>query len=212
MQGMAAEGKKPVIGIVGGIGAGKSAVAREFVRLGAVLVDGDVIGHQLLGETDVKRQLRARWGAGIFRDDGSVDRRRLGEIVFADREQLSALNAILHPRIRSRMEQQIAAAQADPAVRAVALDAAVLFEAGWDDLCTHTLFVSAPREQRLARLASGRGWTEETMARREKSQISLDCKADRCDYILQNSSSESCLSERSRQLFNEILHATDRPY
>ena len=195
---------KPVIGIVGGIGAGKSAVAAELAAMGCVLIDADRVGHEMLGRADARREIRQRWGDGVFGPDGNVDRKALAKRVFADPDELVALNGILHPLMRRRMAARIADAQADPSAAGVALDAAVLFEAGWDDLCTHTVFVSAPASQRFARVAATRGWTRAEWKKREKTQISLDTKAARCDSILENRTSASYLREQVRELFHRI--------
>jgi len=197
--------KVPVIGVVGGVGAGKSTAARELAALGGSLIDADAIGHELLGEPDVQAALRARWGDRAILPGGQVDRGALARIVFADADELAALNAVMHPRIRRRIEQAIAAARRDPAVKAVVVDAAVLFEAGWDDLCTHVVFVAAPAEERRRRAATARGWDEAAWRRRENSQISLDTKAARCDYILQNRVNVSSLHEQARRIFKRIV-------
>lgn len=195
---------KPVIGLVGGIGSGKSAAAKEFVALGCALIDADAIGHQLLGEPDVRDALRRQWGESIFDGDGTVNRGRLGAKVFADAGQLAVLNGIMHPRIRRRIEQRLAEAMGDRSACAAVLDAAVMFEAGWDDLCTHIVFVDAPDEVRFAR-ASLRGWDRPTWERREKSQISLDTKKRLCYSCLDNSSSVPHLREQVLQVFHQII-------
>jgi dephospho-CoA kinase len=193
--------RKPVIGLVGGIGAGKSAAAAQLAALGCARVDADAIGHDLLADADVARRIRERWGAAAFTPDGRVDRKALGSAVFADAAELAALNRILHPRIRREMSRQIAAALGDPDVPGVVVDAAVMLEAGWDDLCTHLVFVSAPAAARYERVARGRGWSRAEWKRREKSQISLDTKAARCDYTIDNHSSVSRLRQQIRRLF-----------
>ena len=195
---------KPVIGIVGGVGAGKSTAAAEMVRLGCALVDGDAIGHDLLCRPEVTGQLRRRWGDGVFLPDGAVDREGLGRIVFSDPAERRALDEILHPRIRSIMERQIAEMSRCPEVKAVVIDAAVLFEAGWDDLCTHRVFVDCPPEARARHVLVGRRWDRATWAAREKSQFSLDKKAEMCDYTFSNSSSVSHLAEQVRNFFDGI--------
>lgn len=200
---------KAVIGIVGGIGAGKSTVAAELVQLGCARIDGDAIGHALLADPEVRRQIRQRWGEGVFSPEGDVRREALGEIVFADAAELRALGEILYPRIRRGIEEQIARAQADPDVRAIVLDAAVLFEAGWDDLCTHVVFVRAPQADRARRVRQQRGWDDSTWRRREKKQISLDKKAAQSDYTVDNSSGSSYLRKQVRRLF-QLIHAADR--
>ncbi|MDY6913670.1 MAG: dephospho-CoA kinase [Planctomycetota bacterium] len=203
--------EKPVIGIVGGIGAGKSLAAAEFARLGCALLDADAIGHELLADESVRNEIRARWGGAVFTDDGAVSRDKLGRIVFADADQLAVLSRILHPRIRAKLVEGIAAAQRDPTAAAVLLDAAVLFEAGWDKLCTHRIFVEAPEQMRVSRTSAARGWDRQTLLAREKMQISLDRKCRKCDYTIDNSSSASCLCEQIRTLFNLIVQHTVHP-
>ncbi len=197
-------GGKLVIGIVGGVGSGKSTAAAEFAALGCRLIDADRIGHELLGEPDVLAEIRRQWGDGVFAPDAQVSRAALAEVVFRGPAELEALNAILHPRIRRRVELAIADAQADESVEAVVLDAALLFEAGWDDLCTHLVFVSAPADDRRRRVAQSRQWSSETWTAREKLQISLDTKASMCDYTLDNRLGASFLREQVRVIFHRI--------
>jgi dephospho-CoA kinase len=197
---------KPVIGIVGGIGSGKTTAAREFTKHCGFVIDCDVVGHELLGDDTVCRELREHWGESIFADDGSVDRDILGKIVFDSKNQLDALNAILHPRIAARIAELIATAQADPKIIMIAIDAAVLFEAGWDKFCTHTIFVKAPLSQRVKRVTETRGWSKQTLLQRESSQFSLDSKAAKCSHTVDNCSTESHLKEQIFQFVKHIPH------
>ena len=201
---------KPVIGVVGGVGAGKSTAAAELARLGCALIDADRIGHELLAEQSVRRELRERWGGRIFNEQGHVDRKALGEIVFSDPDELAALNAVVHPRIRRRMAEQIADFRARSDVPAVVVDAAVLFEAGWNDLCTHLVFVDCPPDERLRRVRAGRQWDEKTWRQREKSQNFLDTKRQMCEDTIDGSSDVSHLVEQLRELFHRIVIASDR--
>ena len=203
--------RKPVIGLVGGVGAGKSTVARQFARLGAAVVDGDAIGHDLLESPAVRREVRRRWGGGVFTRGGRVSRAALGRVVFAAPAELEALNRILHPRIRRRMERAIAQARRDPAVPAVVVDAAVLFEAGWDDLCTAVVFVKAPAARRARRWAARHGGAKAAWRRRENAQISLDKKRQKCEYTVDNSSSVSRLPDQVRTLLLRFTRAAERP-
>ncbi len=197
---------KPVIGIVGGVGSGKTTAAKAFGAHGGFVIDCDAIGHQLLGDDTVRRELRERWGESIFDAAGAVDRTALGHIVFADSTQLAALNAIMHPRIAAKIEELITAANANPEVSLIVIDAAVLFEGGWDKFCTHTVFVNAPLGQRIERVTKTRSWDEHTLRTRESSQISLDSKAAKCSHAVDNYSTESHLGERISQLIRQISH------
>lgn len=201
---------KPVIGLVGGVSAGKSAAAAEFAALGCALIDADAIARELIELPEVRDELKRRWGRSILRPDGDVDREALGRIVFDEADELNALNEIMQGRIRTRIEEQIGEARRAGDVQAIVLDAAILFEAGWNELCTHVLFVSAPDELRMRR-SEGRGLSTEDWSKREKSQISLDRKAGRCYAVLDNSSSVSYLREQVRRMFCEMVHGADRP-
>jgi dephospho-CoA kinase len=203
---------KPVIGLLGGIGAGKSTVAAELVALGCGLVDADAIGHGLLNDPAVKAELRKRWGDGVMDAGGNVDRSAVSRVVFDSPEELAALNAVMHPRIRGRMVERVAALQADPAVAAVVVDAALLLETDWHEQCTHFVFVSAPEQERARRVRRVRGWDRATWKRRENSQKPLDIKAAKAEYVVDNSSSVSRLREQVRSVFHRIVHAADRPW
>jgi dephospho-CoA kinase len=180
-----------VIGLVGGIASGKSLVAGQLVELGAGLLDADRAGHEVLELPEVEAAARDRWGDRVFGPDGRIDRGQLAEIVFSpppegppEREFLEKLT---HPRIAERICRQARQA-ADSGVRAVVLDAPLIFESGWDKLCTKVVYVDAPRRARLSR-AIARGWTEEGFAAREAVQLPLDTKRRRADLVIDNSGS-----------------------
>jgi len=207
---MAARQKdKPVIGLVGGIGAGKTTVAAELDVLGCAVIDADEIGHELLADESVMRRIRERWGPDVFDAQGHVSREALGRIVFSDADELAALSAILHPRIANEMKQRIADAQTQRNVQAVVLDAAVLYEAGWQDLCTDVVFVDASRRTRLGRVRLQRGWDEPDLASRENVQIDLDKKRQMADHVLVNHASEPTFAQDVRELLSRILVAGD---
>jgi len=134
-----------------------------------------------------------------------VDRGALGGIVFSDKRQLEALNRILHPLIRREIRGRIGLARRKKAVRAVVLDAAVMIEAGWDDMCTNLVFVRAPRRERMRRVLSRRRWDAPGFLRREKSQISLDTKKRKCYFVIDNSSSLARLREQVREIFSRLV-------
>ena len=198
----------PVIGILGGIGAGKSTVAAEFAALGCLVIDGDAIGHELRESPGVKKAMRAEWGDGIFDASGSVDRKAMAAKVFTDPAALVRLNQILAPRIRRSIRRRIEKGLATPNVPAIVLDAAVLLEARWDNLCTEFIFVQADDRQRRARVAT-RGWSAQQWRDRENSQICLDIKAARCQYTVDNSSSIPLVREQVRRIFRKITNTAD---
>jgi dephospho-CoA kinase len=197
----------PVIGIVGGIGSGKSSVARWVAaRDNTVsLVSGDEIGHEVLTLAAVRDAIRDRFGEPVFSADGQINRRALGQVVFGPRQgQQSAredLERIVHPRIRETIARQIADAES-AGKRAVLLDAAILFEAGWNDLCHAVVFIDVPRKDRFARLHETRGWDDAETDRRESSQASLESKRSRANFVVDNSGS---VATAGHQLENIVM-------
>src|SRR5262249_20846035 len=151
--------RKLVIGLIGGMGSGKSLVAHELERRGAKVISGDRLGHEALRQPEIRDRLIKRWGTQILDNDGKIDRPKVAAIVFADPAERRALEALVHPWIERRLGEEVAAAEADPAIGLVVLDAAVMLEAGWNKMCDRLVYVDAPREVRLRRLAEQRGWT-----------------------------------------------------
>jgi dephospho-CoA kinase len=209
-------GSIPVIGLVGGIGAGKSRVAATLARQGAWVLDADAIGHALLDQPPARSEVVRRFGAEILAPASgpdqprTVDRKALGTIVFGDPSARRDLEAILHPRMRRTFERAIARVARGGRHSAVVLDAAVLFEAHWDSLCDRVVFVDAPREQRLARLAASRDWSAEELAARESAQLPLAEKRARADLVLTNDASPESLDERTALLWREHFEPNTR--
>lgn len=193
--------KKPVIGVVGGIGSGKSFVAAELARRGGYLISGDALGHEGLRRPEIKAAVIARWGTHLLSDAGDVDRRQLAGIVFKGAQELRALEAIQFPYIGRRIREEIEKAQADPSIVFVVLDAAVLLEAGWGSECDHLIFVDAPRPVRLERLRTRRAWTEDELVSREAAQMPLAEKRRRADAVIDNAGG----AEELGQQVDEIL-------
>lgn len=196
-------GRIPVVGIVGGIGSGKSAVAR-WVGSGANVrvIDADRLGHEALLATDVKSALRQQFGDDIFDSQGEVQRGILSRRVFGDSEQHRAerhcLEQIVHPEIERRIADEIARAEQD-GNEAVLLDAPVLLEAGWQRQCDAVVFVDAPDEVRRHRVQQRSGWTAEELRRREASQLSLPEKRKCSDAVVSNAGE---VSDGGQQLLN----------
>ena len=191
---------RPVIGIVGGIGSGKTAVAAELVKHGGWLINADHFGHEALRQSDIKQQVIAHFGRDILDAGGEIDRRRLGAKVFADVNELRALEAIVFPFIGQRIRQEIEQAQRRDDVRFIILDAAVMLEAGWNGVCEKLIFVEAPFEQRLQRVRQQRGWTEVDLHKRENSQIPLDEKRRRADSVIENLTTPQAFADQVSQL------------
>lgn len=193
--------KPLVIGLVGGIGSGKSAVAAAFARRGARVIAADELGHEALRQPAIRDQIRERLGAEPFDAWGEIDRRKLARVVFGDEGQRRWLEALTHPYIRRRAEEEIARARAEGAPLIV-LDAAVLLEAGWHEVCDELVYVDAAAEQRRARVALTRGWAAQDWEDRERAQLPLTQKHTRADHVVDNSST----LERLEQQVDDLMH------
>lgn len=199
---------KPIIGLVGGIGAGKSSVARVLQSLGAAVIDSDRLAHEELTSPEVIATLRDWWGDKVCRSD-HVDRRALASIVFNDPAELGRLEKLLYPRIHCLRERLVAGYNADRMVRAIVLDAPKLYEAGLGDYCDAVIFVEADWSDRVRRVAASRGWSEEELKRRENLQNSLDTKRTNADYVVINHSSLDQLRTDVERIFYSVLAAFD---
>ena len=179
--------ERPVIlGVTGGIGSGKSAVADLLVECGAARFDADVAGHQALRNDEVKAALVDRWGAGIVGNDGELIRTRIGDIVFQDSGELRFLESVSHPVIKDTLLSAITEAKANDSLIALAVDAALLLEKSWDENCDLVLFVDCDDEMRWNRCEM-RGWTREQFAARESAQMPITQKREQSDVVFSNS-------------------------
>src|SRR6516162_5923754 len=131
----------PIIGIIGGIGSGKSTVADAMQHLGGHLIAADRLGHDALLQPDIKPKVIERWGEAILDNQGNPDRKKIAAIVFSKREELRALEALVLPSIEKRILHEIECARSRPGVKFIILDAAILVEAGWARHCDKIVFV-----------------------------------------------------------------------
>jgi dephospho-CoA kinase len=194
----------PVIGIVGGIGSGKSTIAREAAQLKPWrLIDADKIGHAVLELPNVREKLRTLFGHTIFNQSGAVIRSALAECVFGSSniERKRQLEAIVHPEIRARILAEIREAEQSNQYEAVLLDAAVLLESGWREMCSAVVYIDASFEDRLTRVRESRNWSEEQLSTREASQLSLEQKKQKSDSVISNRGEPS---QTARQLIEFV--------
>jgi dephospho-CoA kinase len=199
-------GKKPIIGILGGLGSGKSTVVAEFAKLGCAVIDTDKIAHEILDEPSVKKEVISSFGQTVLDHTGKVSRRKLADIVFADGDKLSTLNQIIHPLVLARAEQLIEQYSRQQQVAAIVLDMPLLVEVGWDKRCDRLIFVECDREKRLKRARKMGLFDENQLKVRENFQISLDKKASIADNIINNNSGFSALARQVADIFSYIVN------
>src|SRR5262249_4744669 len=133
-----------------------------------------------------------------------IARGQVAQIVFADEEERRALEAVVHPYIGRRIREEIDAANANPAVKLIVLDAAIMLETGWAEVCDRVVYVHAPRAARLRRLADQRGWSAKEVESREEAQLSLTEKGARADSAIDNSDSPEQLAQHVAELLRQL--------
>ena len=171
------------IGLTGGIAAGKSEALAAFARLGAATLSSDAVVHELLESTQMRDLLVARWGEEVA-PEGSLDRSKIGEIVFADPEQLVWLESQIHPLVGERTAAWLAALPAQTEVAVV--EVPLLFEAGRDEVFDTTVaIVTADGVRRARAEARGHALVDE----REARQLSQDEKAAKAEHVVANDGS-----------------------
>lgn len=198
---------KPIIGILGGIGSGKSTVAGCFAELGCRVIDADAIAHEVLDEADVLAKLIDRWGADVLDAAALVDRIRVAERVFDSPLELEFLNGLIHPRVLKRFEAFIEAYQTDLEVAGIVLDMPLLMEVGWEKKCDFLVFVDCSEEKRRERIAKNAKIDIEQLKKRENFQISLDKKKQKAHYVVHNSSDKSNMAEQVARIFSNITES-----
>ena len=201
---MGKAGTKPIIGIIGGIGSGKSTVAAEFGKLGCKVIDADRIAHELLEKKSVKEKILEYFGPKILKQKGKIDRSKLAEIAFADAEKIAFLNRVIHPLVLEKTKKLIEKYKNQKKVKAIVLDMPLLVEAGWEKRCDKLIFVDC-RQKIRAKRAEKMGFNKKQLKIRENFQISLDKKAKLTDNIVENNSGFSTLVRQVAGIFSYIV-------
>ena len=176
-----------VIGLTGGIGSGKSTVSGMLADLGARVVDADKIGHFVYRPgSEGFRAVVDAFGRGVIAADGTIDRARLGAVVFSDPEARARLNAIVHPLIGAELAARIAAARDHGYDGPVVVEAAILIEAGWRAIVDQLWVVSVKRETAIARVVGSRNLSRADVERRIDTQLSDAERRRQADVVIEN--------------------------
>ena len=178
----------PVIGLTGGIAAGKSTVSARLGALGAHIIDADRVGHRVLERGgEAYSPVVAAFGTEVLDDSGEIVRPHLGRLVFGNPARLAELNRLTHPPMAARMRREIAEVRRSPTPPAfIVLDAAVLFEAGWDELCDEVWTVSTQPERALERLVARNRLSPEAARARIEAQLGNAEREARADRVICN--------------------------
>jgi len=193
-----------VIGLTGGIGSGKSTVARILGELGAQVIDADKIAHEVYRPgAEAYAPVVEAFGKRVVAPDGTIDRRALGGIVFADRAALARLNGLVHPAIAREIQRRIVAAR-EAGSAPVVVEAAIMVEAGWR-FFDRVWAVIVPRETAIARVVAERGLTPEEVERRMAAQASDDERRRIADVVIENGGTRDELRARVEAAWHALV-------
>ncbi|MBI1912871.1 MAG: dephospho-CoA kinase [Deltaproteobacteria bacterium] len=194
-----------IIGLTGGIASGKSLVSGELKKLGAHIIDADIIAREIVepgspAYDDIVRE----FGAGILNEDSTIDRKALGKIVFADKEKLHKLNRITHPRIIEKINGKIKELNDNHKDPVIIVDIALLIEVGLHKDMTKVMVVYSDEKTQIERLRKRDNLSEEEAQQRLKAQMPMAEKLGYADYVIDNTGTAEQTKERVKQLYSEL--------
>ncbi len=197
------EKEKWIIGLVGGVASGKTAVAREMEKAGAIRVDADELARDAMKRNEVKEQIRTEFGPE-FVTDGTVNRSMLADVVFEDQSKMKTLNGLIHPYVLDEIQETIQSFRNDDENKFLVLDVPLLVETDLDERCDVVVFLDAPEEVRARRVKEERGWSRNDLKRREEFQADLDLKRKKADYTIKTNQPEEITRQRARSILSEL--------
>ena len=193
-----------VLALTGGIATGKSTADQFFEKKNIPIVDCDKIAHDLMEPKNTSWQaIKDNFGEEYLNDDQTINRKKLGQLVFSDKSALNKLNQLTHPLIFDKTIQKIESYQNEDMV---ILDAPVYFESGWDkkNIADGILVITLPETVQIDRLKQRNNLTDEEAGMRIKSQIPLDKKTQLADFVIENTGTIKELESKLEQLLNKI--------
>ena len=194
-----------IVGLTGGIASGKSLVTRVLRDLGAHIIDADKIVHDLLAPgQDTCREVVGHFGKGIQLPDGSIDRRKLGDIIFNHPEERAWLNQCIHPRVFEAYNHQVRHLSERQPDAIVIMDAALLIETGYHKHMDRLIVVYADQKAQMKRLMERDRFTLEQAMARISSQMPLDEKRKYADFVIENTGTREATEQQTREVFAKL--------
>lgn len=194
-----------IIGVTGGFASGKTAVSRMLARLGAKVIDADRIGHQALTPNRLPwKKIVEYFGNSILNRDGTINRKRLSTIVFAEKKALRKLSQIVHPEVFEKIKLMVEQIKKDEPDSVVVIDAPLLIEAGFRREVDKLIAVKASVDKQIERAAKKWGLSVTQIRRRLEAQMPLEFKARMADYVIDNSGTLKQTRLQVEKIWREI--------
>lgn len=204
-------GHKPIIGIAGGIGSGKTLVASLLREEGCCVISSDDQVKQAYKDPSIKQALQKWWGKLVLDPNGEIDRGVVARKIFNSPSERQRLENLIHPVINKMRERLMQQAAIDPKIVAYVWDTPLLFETGLKAHCDVVIFVEGPLAVRNARVMENRGWADGELEKRENLQMPLDKKRAASDYIVANTADAEDVRRQVREVLSRILTGATRP-
>lgn len=193
------------LGITGGIGCGKSEVCRLLEKLGVPIIHADIVAKDLVNEKEqIKRELKQAFGKDVYLPDGTLDRKKVADIIFNNEEAKRQINRIIHPHVLEFQKKELQRLEAYGKVNIAGVEAALIFEAGSQNQFDMVVVVAATREAIFKRLKARDGLTEEEILKRIESQMDLTEKIKRADIVIHNDGPLDELNHKVKRLFDRL--------
>ena len=195
-----------IIGLTGGIASGKSTVSRALRELGAIVIDADEVAHTIMEPgKPAWEDIIEHFGSGVLNADQTIDREKLGAIVFNNPERLQVLNQITHPRVGEQFKQIITTLRAEKSDAVLFMEVPLLYETHMERICDEVWVVWVDEETQIQRLMKRDGLSREDALKRIDAQMSLDEKARRADFVIDNRYSIEETIASATKYYNNIL-------
>jgi len=189
-----------IIGITGAIGSGKTTVSGIFKRYGFAVIDADEIGHEIIKKSPIKKVLVKNFGKKILDNKKNIDRKRLGDVVFANKTKLKKLNSITHPAIKEGIKKEISKFKKQG--RNIAVDSPLLYESGMQKMFDKVIVVAADEKIIFRRL--GKKYTKEKIRNILKNQIPINVKIKMADFVVENNGNLKSLESQVKGVISKL--------
>lgn len=195
-----------LVAITGGIGCGQSSVAKFLEEMGVKIINADKMAHKVVNEEpEAKDEIRKNFGKKVFYRNGKLNRKLLGRIVFEDEAKTQLLNKIVHPRMVSRIIDEIEEARDAGKFKVIAIDAALIYEIHLEHMFDAVVVVSSRMKNRIQRIVTRDGLSEKEIRDRISKQIPIEDKVKWADFVINNNSSLEQLKKRSVSLYHKLI-------
>ena len=201
--------QKPIIGITGSVGSGKSLVASILAELGCAVIDADKLAHDILIQPETKKFLSKYLGSDIIKPDNTLDRKKIADIIFEDIEKKKLVESYIHPRVIERQNHLIQKYQSEDRYKAIVIDVPLLIESSLKSICDFVIFVDSDFDIRADRVRKSRGWPKEEISRREKFLYPNYLKRSIADVIIYNNSTIDACKRQVEKIFSRFISSAD---